>query len=662
VRVATRSAKIGRSPAGAVRGLAVAAAVLLALAAGAQHRPAQARGFPERQSLSAADVERVLRQAVAEAQARRRPGTIAVVDRVGNVLAVYRVNGAAFTFVIDPERGVESPAGLADPALNNLRVLPATLAAIAKAITGAYLSSNSNAFSTRTANTIVQENFLPGSTNLEGGPLFGVQISSLPCSDLTGRFASDSGGFIDRTAGPKRSPLGLSADPGGFPLYKGGILVGGVGVLADGRYGLDRDIRDRDQDTDELIAAAGARGFNPAETIRADRITADGRTFRFSDVSQDDLDTDEDDAARVNLATAGAFTFVRGYYDAGRAIAGQTFGFRGSGIERDPDGIFGSESAYVLTDGSGRPRFRPRTSRFPGGLTAAEVTRILQEALRTALQARGQIQRPLGDNNMEVTISVVDTDGSILGIVRTPDGLVFGTDVSLQKARSANLFSNRNFRADLARIPYLGDSPNPTFRALGRQAFTRASVYGDRLVRFIETDVNGAVAFSNRSIGNLARPFFPDGINENANGPLSLPFRNWSPFNTGLQVDAVAANIVQHVLFVRGGFGLRDTPAQCAGIGRLANGLQIFPGGFPIYRGETLVGGIGLSGDGIDQDELVAFLGVDRARRALNTGVQNAPRDRRADRLDPQNTNLRYVQCPYAPFLNSDDQSVCEGK
>jgi uncharacterized protein GlcG (DUF336 family) len=660
VRVATRSAKIGRSPAGAVRGLAAAAAVLLALAAGAQHRPAQARGFPERQSLSAADVERVLRQAVAEAQARRRPGTIAVVDRVGNVLAVYRVNGAAFTFVIDAERDVESPAGLADPALNNLRVLPATLAAIAKAITGAYLSSNGNAFSTRTANTIVQENFLPGSTNLEGGPLFGVQISSLPCSDLTARFESNNGGFIDPTAGPKRSPLGLSADPGGFPLYKGGILVGGVGVLADGRYGLDRDIRDRDQDTDEIIAAAGARGFNPAETIRADRITADGRTFRFSDVTQDDLDTDGDDAARVNLATAGAFTAVRGYYRGGGALAGQTFGFRGSGIERDPDGIFGSESAYVLTDRNGRNRFPPRSSRFRGGLQAFEVTRILKEALGTALQARGQIQRPLGDNNMEVTISVVDTDGSILGIVRTPDGLVFGTDVSLQKARSANAFSNPRLIEVLGRIPYIGDAV-PALRT----AFTRPSVYGSRAERFLETRLNGAVAFSNRAIGNIARPFFPDGINENANGPLSLPFRNWSPFNTGLQVDAGALNIVQHVLYVRNGSA--DTMSKCAtrpgdNFDILANGLQIFPGGFPIYRGETLVGGIGLSGDGIDQDELVAFLGVDRARRALNTGVQNAPQDRRADRLDPQNTNLRYVQCPYAPFLNSDDQSVCEGK
>jgi hypothetical protein len=34
----------------------------------------------------------------------------------------------------------------------------------------------------------------------------------------------------------------------------------------------------------------------------------------------------------------------------------------------------------------------------------------------------------------------------------------------------------------------------------------------------------------------------------------------------------------------------------------------------------------------------------------------------RADRLSPQGTRLRYVQCPQAPFLGSDEQNVCAGK
>src|SRR3546814_12149067 len=41
-----------------------------------------------------------------------------------------------------------------------------------------------------------------------------------------------------------------------------------------------------------------------------------------------------------------------------------------------------------------------------------------------------------------VTISVVDTHGEVLGIVRAPDAPIFGIDVSLQKARTAAFFSS----------------------------------------------------------------------------------------------------------------------------------------------------------------------------------------------------------------------------
>ena len=71
----------------------------------------------------------------------------------------------------------------------------AVAGAIAKAITGAYLSSGGNAFSTRTASMIVQEHFPPSAAarGLESGPLFGVQFSQLPCSDLAARFNGNVG-------------------------------------------------------------------------------------------------------------------------------------------------------------------------------------------------------------------------------------------------------------------------------------------------------------------------------------------------------------------------------------------------------------------------------------------------------------------------------------
>jgi hypothetical protein len=73
-------------------------------------------------------------------------------------------------------------------------IVPATLAAISKAITGAYLSSHGNAFSTRTAGQIVQEHFNPNESRQPSGPLFGVQFSQLTCSDVTRKLIHGSVG------------------------------------------------------------------------------------------------------------------------------------------------------------------------------------------------------------------------------------------------------------------------------------------------------------------------------------------------------------------------------------------------------------------------------------------------------------------------------------
>ena len=189
-------------------------------------------------ALSAAAVEDIIQRATAEARTRNAPATIAVVDRVGNVLAVYRMTGSR-NFVT-----VRSPAGIdVGGGLEGVDIVPSEAAAIAKAVTAAYLSSEGNAFSTRSASQIVQEAFNPGEANQTGGPLFGVQFSQLPCSDLMARFGGAE-------VGPHRSPLGLSADPGGLPLYIAGTPVGGVGVIADGLYSYDANITNVDRDVD----------------------------------------------------------------------------------------------------------------------------------------------------------------------------------------------------------------------------------------------------------------------------------------------------------------------------------------------------------------------------------------------------------------------------
>ena len=131
--------------------------------------------IPTPDSLTVADVQQIIAQAVFEAQAQNFKATIAVTDRVGNVLAVFNMNGAPTGFTINPQRAVTGGLNY----FNSQLVSPngAPLAAIAMAVTGAYLSSQGNAFSTRTASQIVQQHFNPGESNQPGGPLFGVPTS-----------------------------------------------------------------------------------------------------------------------------------------------------------------------------------------------------------------------------------------------------------------------------------------------------------------------------------------------------------------------------------------------------------------------------------------------------------------------------------------------------
>ena len=605
--------------------------------------------LPAAQSLSVAEVQQVIAQAVAEARARNLPAVIAVTDRVGNVLAVYSMTGARANATLRA-----GPTGVNMDAQGV--VVPAAGAAIAKAITGAYLSSGGNAFSTRTASQIVQEHFPPAPTTvgLESGPLFGVQFSSLPCSDVTTRTAVHA-------TGPRRSPLGLSADAGGFPLYKGGVLVGGVGIMADGDYGFDRNILDVEDDAEEAIAFAAASGFLAPEEIRADRVTVDGTSLRFSDANAGTLRSTPSSApAFASLpAGTGVFTAVNGYYAGGGALAGQVYGTEASGLRLATTAEFSIASAMVLSNGAGAGRFpiRAGTDGADGltPLSQAEVRAILEEAFTIMSRARAQIRRPL-DSRAEVSISIVDTRGQILGIVRSPDAPVFGIDVSAQKARTAMFFSAPFAAADLNADP---------------SADVRSFVQKTRDFFANPAALTGQTAFGARTIGNLSRPYYPDGEVGRPNGPLSRPITQWSPLSTGLQSALIIGNVGQHLNFVTGA-SATDTPQVCTfqpdvapGQKRLANGIQIFPGGVPIYRGGRIVGGIGVSGDGIDQDDMISFLGAHNGGLKVGGSVGNAAPAIRADQLIVGPTapaRLRYVGCPFAPFLDNTDQNACQGK
>ncbi len=648
--------------------------------------------------LSVADVEQVIGQVVAEAQRLNARASIAVVDRVGNVLGVFRMQGAdEFVTVTSTAESGGPVAG----GLEGLNFIPSTLAAIAKALTGAYLSTSGNAFSTRTASQIIQENFNPGERDVPSGPLFGVQFSQLPCSDFSRRFETGTG------PGPHRSPLGLSADPGGLPLYINGVAVGAVGVIADGIYGLDKNIQDVDDNLDEILATAGTVGYAAPLEIRADQITLVGKTARFSDFPAEQLQSSPADARSLQDLDndgVGSLVAVPGYFDGGALLQGTIFGESPSGIRPADPSVFvdaagNSLDAFVFVDENDNNRFPAIDGTdAPGGLvenrlTAVEVQTILNEAISIANRARAQIRVPVG-SQARVTISIVDTLGRIVGMGRTRDGPVFGADVSLQKARTATFFSGTgrqdgNAPADLIRgLPdpvYLAPVPEPVALENLARLDTPAPLLSDyvRAVQFFLGEPNAlesrgnAVAFADRSGGNLSRPTFPDGPADGPPGPLSKPPGEWSIFSDGFQLDLVYNAVIHHIAFVLG--AADDVPQNCTGdtgfsstnpfarvnsISNLPNGIQIFPGSVPIYRGDVLVGGIGVSGDGVDQDDMISFLGLHFAGLRLNTGIGNARPEIRADKLEipGQEARLRFVNCPQTPFIDSDETEVCNGK
>ncbi|MEI6484845.1 MAG: heme-binding protein [Sphingomonadales bacterium] len=609
--------------------------------------PASVYTRPAAEALTSAEVEQIIARAAAEASARSLPAVIAVVDRVGNVLAVYRMAGARATALIRPN------AAGANLDAQGVTV-PAELAAIAKAITGAYLSSGGNAFSTRTASMIVQPQFPPSARTqgLESGPLFGVQFSQLPCSDLASRF-----GVGSPLIGPKRSPLGLAADPGGFPLYKNGVVVGGVGIMADGDYGYDPEVVDVDEDAEEHIALAASAGHAAPEAIRADRISVDGTLLRYSDALAANL--------KSNPASPPAFASLSGSlvpvagFSTAAIIPGTAYGSEASGIRSASAAEFNHPDAYLLSDGGGANRYPIRAGTDAGEvaqpLTAAEVRAVLEEAFAIMARARAQIRQPL-DSRAQVSLAVVDTRGAVLGLVRSPDAPVFGIDVSLQKARTAAFFSNPRAAADLGAAVTAAGAPDPNVRDF--LARTNGFFGGAAFL-------TGSYGVTARAIGNISRPYFPDGEIGRPPGPLSRDITGWSPFSTGLQSALIIPNVAQ---LLGGG-----DPRQCSflpntpgGQNRLANGMQIFPGAVPIWRGNALVGAIGISGDGIDQDDMISFLGLSNASTRLNGSIGLPPASIRSDQVQVNvagtPVRLRFVGCPFAPFLDTAQSNVCQGR
>jgi len=557
-------------------------------------------------TLSPDDVKLVLAQAVAKAQQLNLPMTAAVLDTEGNVLGIFKMNGARSDVLLgstnllngQPSKPtlIQDPDGLerfSVPVVPGLGLLSdgAALAAISKAGTAAFFSTQGSAISTRTASFIVQENFPPTITSQVSGPLFGVQFSQLPCSDVRNLQARNLGNL----------PFGLAGDLGGMPLYKNGVAVGGIGIELDGFYSVDLDPKDKltERSREEDIAVAAVKGFRVSKAFQIDNVLIDGMRLEYSNVPL--AEADGPPAASFDSLVGTVGTLLA-------PIRGQQFsGFSPLTIGGVPGRV---------TQG-----FFPFQGSAVSSLTGDDVNRIIIQAAQQAYRMRAAIRvLTPGAQPTEVNITVVDTSGKVLGLFSTQDAPQFGYDVCVQKARTAVFFSLPNTETQLRAA-----NANTLGLNIGK--------YADA-AKAIGVPLNGQNAFTSRAMGFLARPFFPDGIPGTINGPFSKPLAIWSPFNDGLQIALVKPALAS---ILTGGtppnIGCSPLPNDLT----LANGLQIFAGSAALFKNGVLVGAVGVSGDGIDQDDAIAAAGA--------FGF-DPPAAVRADQLLPLGVRLPYVKFP----------------
>ena len=453
--------------------------------------------------------------------------------------------------------------------------------AVSKAGTAAYLSSNQGALTSRTAGFIIQQHFPPGVNNTAPGPLVGVGLSNL--------FVSDINTF--RRPG---SVIVFSATPGAInpPLYPQVRPV--IGASLDGTPG-------------------GIPLYKNGQLVGAIGVTGDGIPGPITDFRAENpfiyvagYDRDEDIALagqrgfRPSSSITADNAFINGIrllYVSSSTVNSGTYLIQGNPDPQYPI-ILGAPPPFPYPPAAfggvtGEVRQPIITDPIPGlingqvRLTAAEVGSIISYAAARGAITRAAIRLPIG-SPMKVFITVVNNPNmagvapTVLGTFRMADATLFSWDVAVQKARTVVYYSTHDF---------LGFGSN--------------------------------ISVSVRCVGFLAQCNYPPGIDGNSSGP----FNGQQELFSGLLGDHCHPAAI------------RPNPAPAPNPS-LPNGITIFPGAFGLYRNGVLVGAIGISGDGVDQDDIVAA-----------SGTHNflAPTTIRSDHFIYRGTRLPYAKFPRDP-------------
>lgn len=458
--------------------------------------------------------------------------TVAVVDRAGRILAIYRNPGA-------------------DPANDEV--------AVGVARTSAFFSHNTAPLSSRTVRFISGVHFPPGVKKAGNAALYGIENTNRGC-DFNVLFnpgkcipraksavnAGPCNAFDKSGCGPgivtgkpqaydlheegkHPAPIGLQGpfntgglpvNAGGIPLYRIGSFDVVKGSLAEGNAKVEVE------GPSYMIGAIGVAGL-PSErsefaAFAAAALGVPGVIFPAPSFPE--------------LPKPGR-VFIDGirlpYVDQGFRPKGTTQAAAATG-------------SFVIGPGPGgcAPNRYLAGPKASAELSQSEVDTIVRRSVAAAQKTRGYIRLPL-NSYARMVIAVSDLSGNLLAIYRMPDATIFSIDVAVAKARNVVYFSGDG-HADLGGVP-------------------------------------GGVAVNNRTLGYAGQPLYPAGIDFTDPGPFFDIFVN------------DLANACSQ--------GFQEPNAN-------QNGIVFFPGSTPLYRNGQLVGGLGISGDGVDQDDYVTYNGA----------------------------------------------------
>lgn len=390
---------------------------------------------------------------------------------------------------------------------------------------------------------------------------------------------------------------GIATLPGGIPLYEDGILVGGIGVFFPGTTGfasaenssLSADYNPSLPDLSEeaeFIALAAAGGSSQAG-IRVGNLGGvaplPGFDLPFPDISLNGITLNTVGPGGMsgpqNLVKYIARNFAIG---AGKA---------NSGVNEKVD--FAGDT---LLSGKSAPSGWLVTPHAGTNLTAAQVAQIIVQGINQANQTRSQL-RPLG-STAQMVFAVTDSAGNILGLYRMPDAPMFSIDVAVSKARNVAYYDDPTQLApadELAGVP------------------------------------DGA-ALTSRTFRFLALPYYPEGINGAPPGPWSI--LNVAGINQANGMNLGAPMTISAFTSVFG-FDAFHANTNFQEFGANSSGVVFFPGSSGIYVNGKIVGGLGVSGDGVSEDDFITFGAI--------TGFE-APDALQADQFFYKGVRLPYLE------------------